>query len=1149
MLKKSLHILSPLLLLLATAVACTDEIKLDQTVIGPGEAMVSASVDFHPLIVTDTEVGSRASQKGDLIKSIDDLTVFIYDIEGNLFRICKKADLADYQVKQKNETGSNTGMPNDAGGKPVQAEESTARATFTIAGLPFGQYRMYAVANIDFGDKAAAEETYAREETLRDYTVTWNSSNIGANNQMFGYFTIDGNDSNLSTGFTAPNITVNQKHTSLHAWIKRAASKVTVVYDGKGLHEGVFIYIKNITIKDIPRSCKIGNENKVENAEGMITDGGVINYCEATEGELPAGQTQSGNYEDWMMIANGTPTRGAVSVDKDGNRVEHSEYDGALYFYENCQGNYPDQPKYDKRQNWDQLGYVPQPGENEYKDNIPYGTYVEVDAYYVSNNPVNVSSGPIKYRFMLGQNITYDYDAIRNHHYKLTLGFKGWANQADWHIEYIEPPKEVYTDPTYYVSYSYNTQAIFPIRIKGDVQEFEVEIVENNWAPYSPSVIGGYNVPQAEVASSTGIEFDNFKWWREIYVNNTGRDFYYGLQKPWTVDGSKHTTYSAQELKDGAPSMVTPIWAGFLALNVEGNSPEDLKPYLLQDRSYSADYDDLKKYFYEHKQNYRKFSSEDLAFSWNEGDSIQKVVGTGNNKCTIFKAPDGSITINLPTWTRPKSMLGISGFTGNNPYDTYQRKAIVKLTATYKDSKIVKFMPIFQVRRVVNPKGVWRRYNDNEPFKVTLVRREAPGDAQFKAFNSEGAWRAYIDKTSDGDDGFFHLEGGIGKDNTGAIIGNTDTPIEFNVVFDRKGEAGRSKCGIVRIEYHGFTCQHTIFVRQGYFEPISIVDNGARWSSFNLFNCSNTSNKSQFGQTWKPSGNKPKKSDYIPAEVTASPIALSTLFKRGNYRQGISVENNRNSALGPLKAPGSTPFILMNSGSASWSNIDGYSYTENKGFAWGRFSAQVNNQTRYYKVPSWSDYNALISNGQYAIGVLYADGATETATDVNVAYGFYDINNDGKDDHNGTPTNSGGPSGMRGFIVYNPKNAHQIFFPIGAMGIGRRTVQLVNNTTFRGELRYGALSSPFNVLSNGKVSNNVYRPIPYNIPGAPGAIYWIDKAYYGTDPVTNKNMDMLGWDMNYFDMNFNQYDYAVSNTPDGDALPIKLILDLDGPWE
>ena len=41
----------------------------------------------------------------------------------------------------------------------------------------------------------------------------------------------------------------------LHAWIRRAASKVTIAYDATGLKEGVFIYLKSVQIKDIPISA------------------------------------------------------------------------------------------------------------------------------------------------------------------------------------------------------------------------------------------------------------------------------------------------------------------------------------------------------------------------------------------------------------------------------------------------------------------------------------------------------------------------------------------------------------------------------------------------------------------------------------------------------------------------------------------------------------------------------------------------------------------------------------------------------------------------------------------------------------------------------------------------------------------------------
>ncbi|MCM1483347.1 MAG: hypothetical protein NC043_03355 [Muribaculaceae bacterium] len=1166
MFKNSLKILLSLAML-APVAACTDDFPVNDYVVGDGHAAVSVAVDFHPLVATENQVGGRAAglQAGDLIKSIDDLTVFVYDELGILYNIYTQDDFVDYSLKNKGEAGANTDMPNDAGGKPVQAEESTARATFTIKDIPFGKYRIFAVANMGLENTEENREKFKDEKELHKLKVEWNETNIAANNQMFGYFTPVGNDYETSDGFSpAGPITINQKHISLHSWLKRCASKVTVVYDGSGLLDGIYVYIKSITIKDIPRYCMIGAENSVHTlkTDSMIADGGVIYYD--TKGELSGSTKPSDDYRNWLEVNKGTPLVGSVTTDATGKVTAHSEYNKALYFYENCQGNYPGQHKYDKKQQWDEVGFTPTPGQYDYKDNIPYGTYVEVEAYYVSDNVNQVTNGPIKYRFMLGQDCDYSYDAFRNHHYKLTLGFNGYANQPDWHIEYIEPDVTFYVDPTYYISYSYNNRAIFPVRFKGEVESFEVEIVENNWAPYDSH--DPDSVPDAFEAAASGVAFDDFRWWKDIYMN-TGGDYYYGLQNPYNTDGNG--TYVPTD--PNQPKKVTPIWAGFLALIVP-ETPEGLQPYLLRAKKYSADMADLKNYFYGKsvdvldealrlpagtKQNYRKFSTEDLTFNgWTEGQEVSKYVGTGNNACEIVKAPDGSTTVMLPTWTRPKTMLGISGFTGNNPYETYPRKAVVRLTAKFKgvDKPMTKFMPILQVRRILNPKGVWRQWNNSENFHVIMYQRESPVDNTFTPLTSSGSWRAYVNRYSEGADGFFELVGGVGKDETGAIVGSTGTPVEFDIVFKGNGEESKSFCGTIKVEYHGFTCNHTIFVRQGYYEPITIAEgSNTRWSSYSLFRFDKNV---PFGTQWDPNNpNKPKDSDYILAEVTESPLALSTLFKRGNYAEGLNVEINRTPGLGPLDPPGNQPLLLANGGYKTWANINGLIYADNQTFAWARIKTQVDGQTRYYRVPNYQDFYSLITGAEYGIGVLYADGATAPANTTKVAYGFFDTNNDGVDDNFGTPGKYGGPGGMRGFIVFNSNTAHQVFFPIGATGIGRRTCQ--SNTSFfkynqakwNGVLRYGSVPQ---LLSFWSVkSANQYRPITYDIPGAAGTIYWINQATSGFDPVAQTYNPMLGWDMNFFDLNFNAYDTgcseAVNGDRHGDALPMKLVVDEDGP--
>ena len=60
------------------------------------------------------------------------------------------------------------------------------------------------------------------------------------------------------------------------------------------------------------------------------------------------------------------------------------------------------------------------------------------------------------------------------------------------------------------------------------------------------------------------------------------------------------------------------------------------------------------------------------------------------------------------------------------------------------------------------------------------------------------------------------------------------------------------------------------------------------------------------------------------------------------------------------------------------------------------------------------------------------------------------------------------------------------------------------------------------------------------MPSVPGVIYWLYREYQVGSSIYNR---YPGWDMNFFDMNFNEYDYAMSNSPYGDAVPIKLVLD------
>ena len=1179
MIRKYLSIFT-LVILAVGFVGCQDELIYPDDYIGEGEAAIEATLSFEPLVQTPTG-GSRGSA-GNIIKSINNITindkegkdiaVFVYDSQNKLVRIYDHTDWIGGSYSETGNTDHPAYIPTDS-----VAEKNTPQATFKLSGLRFGRYHIYAVANMGLTNTEKNVETYASPDALKSKVLTWNKDNIAANNQMFGFFGIDGSDDkDYYRGYEAPLLTVSQKATTLHGWLKRAASKVTIVYDGSGLLDGINIYIKSVTIRDIPKKCFLGRSNdNIKDTTDLISVGQSIYYD--SKGEVDNNPNIT-DWNQWLHIQKITPLVGSVVTEKqtDGTVkiVEtHAETAQAMFFYENMQGNYQGQKKYDKRQDPAQLGYIPQGGkkdgvDNEYKDNVICGTYIEVEGYYVSNNPQQISSGYIKYRYMLGLDDTYNYNAERNHHYKIKLGFNGFANQPDWHVVYKEEPNEVQLEKKYFISYGYNHTGIFPVRLvpgaNFELQKMEVEIVENNWAPYDS--LQKDNIPPASISGGTAYS-QQFNWNRKVYENNGGTgSYYYGLQNPFPRNGSgdkgvDYTTLEAYNQPNAPTSIrkVTPIWAGFLAVNKPDNDAIIYggSTYWYGPNSWGKpNVEVLKKHFYENSQNYREFdfTTGDLKTNvidkWNAANAdaiagkpnaaykaVSTKYGSGKLETVIVKAADGSITVDLPMFTRPKSMLSISGFTGNNPYDTYQRKATVLLTATFKgkndknefvERKVYKYMPVYQCRRIVNPKAVWRRYDNDDPFHVTLMRRHSPGDGTSQAFNSDGEWKAYI--SAGNESKTINLTAGT-KSTTknDTVFGDSGTPIDFWINFKALSNYGDCECAIVTIEYNGRTSYHNIFVRQGYDKPLDITGKGkAEWSSYNIFSFAKDT---PFGTTWD---NATK--NYIKATLTTSPLALGSLFKRGNYN-GILVKNNATSGLGRNEAPGNKPFEMTWGNSLSWKNIQGKGVMNgnntkvedisfNQDYSWGRFEIEKKNGTvYYYAVPTYEQFNDLTTHSDFGIGVMYADGASKTASDINNAFGFEDPAN---------KPNIRKEQGVRGIIVYNPKNGNQLFFPIGARGIGRRTNQNASGNN-SGVLRYGAVDY---LLESDA---NAYRPIPFNIQFNPGAIYWINKLY--------SSNNYTGWDMNYFDMNINAYDYAAlfgygSNGENygGDALPIKPVI-------
>ena len=996
-----------LFLMIATVTSCYDEFMKEEN-IGEGKASISATLDFKPM----SSALSRTRAAGDALKDISSLHVLLYNKDKNLIK--------NWTIESYTETDENRGNNDAENGS--SAETSTKRATFKLPEeIGFGKYYMYAVANIpDLLTNSAYSEAIKTVDGLKNIPLTWDSEDVANNGQMIGFFT----KSSASVLSAADeSLIVNEKSVKLHAWLRRAASKVTVAFDGSNLKEGVFIYIQSVQIKDIPSQCYLGKDNNV-GREGYtldmpgsgpdMSDGETITYH---EGDMAEDFEYGEGCADHRVTV-GSPHFGS-----------HDETAPALYFYENMQGAGDNMP--DKRQDADNNGILDFPGlpdkPEKYpyyrpKDDVPYGTYIEVHAHYISNNSERLGNGHIIYRFMLGQNETNDYNAKRNCHYKLTLKFKNFANEADWHIEYEEPEPGVMTPEPYYISYLYNHSMMYPIKVSTGGRKIEyikAEILENNWAPY-----------------------------------NASSDIYY----------------------TGALNGVAAPWNGFLSLH------KTTKTVLYENEIGSNE----QYYNTVPKRGEREYKDFVLP-----GGITSKEFTTENSepddKYRVEKHPTEANTYNIyiPMYTRAKQMISTTGYTGNNPYVAYQRKARVKITTKLEglDKIFENEVPIYQVRRVVNPKGIYRSLKNNKSFHVVLKRLPRENDQMFKTFQSEGQWKAYVVKETNGkgitlsvtDPNTTELKDDpeYGK----AIYGKTGSVIDFNVNFEQSSDnLSENRYAIIRVEYHNYTCQHLIFVRQGD-NPDDLVAGGVKWYAMNMKTTS---------------------------ELASNPLDEGSLFKFGNWSHPIDALSNKNPrepwinvTPGDFKIYPEDGFTNAATGDKMvWTDIIHSNTTDGFG----------NPQMANARVATGADFWELrkYSYIEQGYGVLYGDDATETADDIVEVYGYnYEHNKSGR--------------GMRGCFAYNSETGKNLFFPIGASGYGHRKQSYKatwgDPETINGVLRYAAGRTQL-------YPSPVERPLFYDLYKRPGGIYWLN-AEIPQDYFTPTDGVSLGWDINYFSFDFN----------------------------
>lgn len=440
MIKNLIYAMTAFLWLLTPLSGCSDRPLYDIPDVEDGETEVKIELNF-----TDFSPALNSRSAGDALQTIKTLWLVVYraesgtDNDGNPY---VGGDFVGKYPVGKITGGSQTHQPGAAG------DASAEHAATGSLMLSYGIYRIYAVANMDL-----SEADVTTEENLKNLKASWVLGSPEKNAEMFGVV-LNAGAGGSSAGASDNNNTVviDGTHNHLHAWLRRLASKITVAYDGSGLYDGVTVYIKSLTVKDIPATCPLWAQNAPGSKDQLIEKGETVTYAamDVYDDNYPA---QISNKTDRQYFprrkkkaenaeAGGVSDGSGAWNEWEKDPEAHSDDNiASLFFYENMQGVHKDK---DKRQKPDEVnqGIINEDNE-KWKDGVGCGTYIEVEAFYNSTREGNIGSGTIKYRFMLGKDITTDYNAERNHHYQITLKLKNNANDIDWHIEYKKQILEV----------------------------------------------------------------------------------------------------------------------------------------------------------------------------------------------------------------------------------------------------------------------------------------------------------------------------------------------------------------------------------------------------------------------------------------------------------------------------------------------------------------------------------------------------------------------------------------------------------------------------------------------------------------------------------------------------------------------------------
>lgn len=470
-------IISVILAFVMTLAGCTDDLIYNDVEIPDAEVELTGEVIFRPLVSTEVKTrSSKDAPEGTKYKDINSLYIFFFDKDGN--KLGYSGEVNDFIS--------------------ASSEGSTHKRVIFKKTVESGKYYVYAVANISATQKSALSEV-TTIDGLRKFKLTWDND-IENDLEMFGVFKQGGADKVPTNKDFEEDIliTVTPKDNKLHSWVRRAVSKVTVDFDGTYLKDGVTVYIKSATLKDVPSGALLG-------ASSAVGENDFI--CTTSDYTITYGQGE--DHTKWPAVTTKITETSPLTPPSDwGVERFHDDNAKALPSYENMQGDREGTPKLQDSNN---DGII----DSKTKDGVDKGTYLEVEGYYVSDRPEYKSQGKIIYRFCIGKNAENNFDLVRNHHYKITMRFKDYGNDIDWHIEYAEKVLDItYPQDVNYKGFFFEPDKDYYLNNGG--HEFD-----NNNVITVTSYIAG--------TSNTWIEPDNITY--TYYTHDDATD-------EWVIDNT-----------------------------------------------------------------------------------------------------------------------------------------------------------------------------------------------------------------------------------------------------------------------------------------------------------------------------------------------------------------------------------------------------------------------------------------------------------------------------------------------------------------------------------------------------------------------------------------------------------------------------------